>query len=561
MYSNPKIYLLGANNRATHTLAEVYKTNKFTVCVISWHQNNIRFSKFVDEFILLPDAEKNFVAFKKDFINIFKNGNELLLPVNDIAVLICLQCKDDLESRVKIIALNDPEVQEFAINKYTLLSLAKECSIDYPETIYIDSLNEFEKQKKSIVFPVIAKPVSSRLLKGNTILSFHVKKFNDIDQLSDFVRENINTIPLMLQEYLKDGYGIGLNFIARNGELIEYYFHKRLHEAWGGGESSYRKIITGDPFGLLGSSQALIKLMGWNGVGMLEFRITNGKAYLMELNGRFWGSIKLGVYAGKNFPMQLVNLENIDKKNIVHKPGEFYARNFKMEVSWLLKGVISQKKYSLPVTWLWGFRKALRSNEIIEDNLFNDFRYRFLDLIDIIKIPFKKSISKSTLKKQSDILWDKISGRSYTPMHGDNIVFICKGNICRSPFAEAYSKKHYPQFIFHSSGFINKTERLPPSRAVAAASKYGVDVYWHKSNNTHSFDKKDISAWIVMDKENLMNLINETDEIDIYKIYSLGGHDEISDPFNKSAEYFDGIFSQIVSHINRIFRIKNEGGK
>ena len=559
MYSNPKIYLLGANNRATHTLAEVYKKNKFTVCIINWHQNNIRFSKFVDKFILLPDAEKDFVAFKKAFINIFKNADELLLPVNDIAVLICLQCKHDLENRVKIIGLNDPEIQEFAVNKYTLLTPAKECSIDYPETVYIDSLNEFEKQKKSILFPLIAKPVSSRLLKGNVILSFHVKKFNNIDQLSDFVRENINTIPLMLQGYLKDGYGIGLNFIARNGELIDYYFHKRIHEAWGGGESSYRKTITGDPFGLLERSQALIKSMGWNGVGMLEFRITNGKAYLMELNGRFWGSIKLGVYAGKNFPMQLVNLEHLDKKNIVHKPDEYYARNFKMEVSWLLKGVVSQKKYSLPVTWLWSFRKALRSNEIIEDNLFNDFRYRFLDLTDVIKIPFKKSISRATMKKKSNLLWNKISDQPYAPKYGDNVLFICKGNICRSPFAEAYAKKHFSQFIFHSSGFINKTERLPPLNAVAAASKYDVDIYCHKSTNINAIDKKNISAWIVMDKENLVNLINETEEIDINKIYSLAGHDEIIDPFNKSAEHFDSIFSHIVFHINRLFQIKNEG--
>jgi len=560
MHSNPKIYLLGANNRATHTLAEVYKKNKFTVCVISWHENNIRFSKFVDEFILLPDAEKDFVAFKNEFINIFKNLDELLLPVNDIAVLICLQCKAALLNRVKIIGLNDPVIQEFAINKYTLLLLAKECNIDYPETIYIDSLNEFEKQKKAISFPVIAKPVSSRLLKGGAILSFHVKMFNDIDQLSDFVRENINTIPLMLQEYLKDGYGIGLNFIASNGELTDYYFHKRLHEAWGGGESSYRKTITGDPFGLLGRARAFIKLMGWNGVGMLEFRIANDKAYLMELNGRFWGSIKLGVYAGKNFPMQLLNLENTGKKNIEHKPGEFYARNFKMEVSWLLKGIISQKKYSLPFTWFWNFRKALRSNEIIEDNLFNDFRYRFLDLIDIIRIPFQKRTSRSALKKQSDILWNKISGRSYTPKQGDNIVFICKGNICRSPFAEAYAKKNYPQFIFHSSGFIGKAERLPPLNAVAAASKYDIDIYCHKSSNIDSIDKKNISAWIVMDKENLMSLINETDESNIDKIYSLGGHDEIRDPFSQNVEYFDSIFSQIVSHINRIFQIKTDVG-
>lgn len=556
MHSNPKIFLLGANNRATHTLAEVYKKNKFTVSVIAWHENNIRFSKFVDEFILLPDAEKDFAAFKKEFIPVFKNREDLLLPVNDIAVLICQQCKTHLLDKVKVIGLNDPEIQEFAINKYALLRLAEQCNIDCPETIYIDSLNVFEKQEKAILFPVIAKPVSSRLLKDNAVLSFQVKKFNDINKLSDFVRENINTIPVMLQEYLKDGYGIGLNFIAKKGELIDYYFHERIHEAWGGGESSYRKTIATDSFDLLGKAEALIKLMDWNGVGMLEFKISNGKAYLMELNGRFWGSIKLGVFAGKNFPMQLLDLDNLKSENTEKKPGEFYARNFKMEVAWLLEGVISQKKYSLPFAWLWNFRKAIRSNEIIEDNLFNDFKYRVFDLTHIIRTSFLRKKTKAVMKKQSAILWDKIGSQSYTPTQGDIIVFICKGNICRSPFAEMYAQKYYPQYTFHSSGFINKTERLPPRQAVAAARKHDVDIYCHKSNNLQSIDKKNISAWIVMDEENLMSLVNETKDIDIKKIYALGGSDEITDPFNKSAEYFDTVYSQIVFHIDRIFQIK-----
>jgi predicted ATP-grasp superfamily ATP-dependent carboligase len=45
---------------------------------------------------------------------------------------------------------------------------------------------------------------------------------------------------------------------------------------------------------------------------MVEFRIEEGSgdAYLMEINGRFWGSLQLAIDAGVNFPALLVNWLN-----------------------------------------------------------------------------------------------------------------------------------------------------------------------------------------------------------------------------------------------------------
>ncbi|CAN5497689.1 hypothetical protein BH11BAC3_BH11BAC3_01320 [soil metagenome] len=554
MYSKKKIYLLGANNRAAHTLAEVYKKNNFEIHIIGLQQNNIRYSKFVDQFILLPNAEKDFAAFTKEFVQIFTNEADLLIPVNDVAVLICQQCETLLVNKVKIVGLNLPHIQNFAVNKYSLLLLAQQCNINCPATIYIDQLDEFNKHLPQINFPVIAKPVSSRLLSDNSILGFQVKKFNDQETLGNFVRENINIIPIMLQECIESGYGIGLNFIAQNGELIDYYFHQRIHESWGGGESSYRKTIIKDDFGLVPKAKSIIKQMGWHGVGMLEFRVSNNKAYLMELNGRFWGSIKLGVFSGKNFPLQLLQLGNLQKGE--RSPGTkvVYARNFKMEVLWLIRGVVQEKKILLPLIWLWNCRKAFRSVEMVEDSLFADFKYRFLDMADIILIPLSKKISAFKEKKVANNWWKKIAVQQYKPVKNHHIVFVCKGNICRSPFAEMYANKHYPGFSFYSTGFINRIKRLPPLSAVTAARDYEVNSMLHQSTKISSIDSKLIDAWFVMDKGNLVQLINKVPGIDTAKIFSLGGHKEIEDPFSKPLEFFDNIFAQISVCIDKIFR-------
>jgi predicted ATP-grasp superfamily ATP-dependent carboligase len=42
---------------------------------------------------------------------------------------------------------------------------------------------------------------------------------------------------------------------------------------------------------------------------MVEYRIApDGRAFLMEVNGRFWGSLQLAVDAGVNFPLLLLRL-------------------------------------------------------------------------------------------------------------------------------------------------------------------------------------------------------------------------------------------------------------
>ena len=48
----------------------------------------------------------------------------------------------------------------------------------------------------------------------------------------------------------------------------------------------------------------LLGPLGWHGVAMMEFKQDRrtGRAFLMEVNGRFWGSLDLAVQAGVDFP-------------------------------------------------------------------------------------------------------------------------------------------------------------------------------------------------------------------------------------------------------------------
>ena len=86
------------------------------------------------------------------------------------------------------------------------------------------------------------------------------------------------------------------------------FAHRRLREKPpSGGVSVYRESIAADP-ALVERSRRLLEHFGWQGVAMVEYKVDErtGTPMLMEINGRFWGSLQLAVDAGVDFPRLLI---------------------------------------------------------------------------------------------------------------------------------------------------------------------------------------------------------------------------------------------------------------
>jgi predicted ATP-grasp superfamily ATP-dependent carboligase len=83
------------------------------------------------------------------------------------------------------------------------------------------------------------------------------------------------------------------------------FCHRRLREKppWGG-VSVYRESMPFDSE-IVNKSYRLLQTFGWQGPAMVEFKVDNrdGQLKLMEVNGRFWGSLQLALDAGMNFPL------------------------------------------------------------------------------------------------------------------------------------------------------------------------------------------------------------------------------------------------------------------
>ena len=114
--------------------------------------------------------------------------------------------------------------------------------------------------------------------------------------------------PVLVQERVV-GPGIGIFVLLWDDRPRALFAHRRLREKPpSGGVSVLRESVAPDP-SLVDRAVSLLRAFGWQGVAMVELKVeaATGTPYLMEVNGRFWGSLQLAVDAGVNFPALLLD--------------------------------------------------------------------------------------------------------------------------------------------------------------------------------------------------------------------------------------------------------------
>ena len=92
------------------------------------------------------------------------------------------------------------------------------------------------------------------------------------------------------------------------------------------------------------------------------------------------------------------------------------------------------------------------------------------------------------------------------------ILFVCLGNICRSPLAEGVllhlKEKHNLQLEIDSAGTSNfHIGEAPDKRTIANAKKNGVDLSFLRARQFTKNDFEDFDKIYVMDKSNYVNVI------------------------------------------------------
>ncbi|HJQ10597.1 MAG TPA: ATP-grasp domain-containing protein [Gemmatimonadaceae bacterium] len=285
------------------SLGEIYRC----VVTVSSRRSLAGSSRFCAKTVVVPDPLRRSREFGRAVCDLAASeGAALVLPVTEAALAAILPLKLQLAPAI----VPFPDIDHFAAltDKKKLLDEAVRVGIAVPRQqilpnrAAVDTLN-FEE----IQFPVVLKPSRSLGDTGDGRTKLSVSYASSRDEL----RRKVGTLPseafpILVQQRVI-GIGTGVFLLTWAGEVRAVFAHRRLSEKpASGGVSVYCESIRADE-DLLRCSRALLDRFSWEGVAMVEYKrdASTGTPYLMEVNGRFWGSLQLAIDAGVDFPRLL----------------------------------------------------------------------------------------------------------------------------------------------------------------------------------------------------------------------------------------------------------------
>ena len=138
-----------------------------------------------------------------------------------------------------------------------------------------------------------------------------------------------------------------------------------------------------------------------------------------------------------------------------------------------------------------------------------------------------------------------------------SVLFICMGNICRSPTAEGVFRHFVEQRGLQESIRIDSAgthayHSGEPSdrRAIAAAARRGYDMTGIRARRVRDEDFEEFDLVIAMDDQNLQNLQEmagpaRSAKVSLFLDYSSGDVSEVPDPYYGGAKGFERVLDLV----------------
>ena len=267
-------------------------------------------SRYCAERLMYPDPIKRPDDFLTDLLRMVKEkGVDVLLPVTEITTGLVTENAKKFD-RLCRLPFPDGNAFRTASNKQEIVRIAESLGVPVPVTRVLLEKNVRDKTIAGLSFPVVVKSHRSRVLTENGWQAAGVSYASDPEELANLLsKKGAWEYPLLLQERIT-GPGIGVFACYQNGKMVSLFGHRRIREKPpSGGVSVLRESIPFSPQARM-FTEKLLDHLKWHGVAMVEFKVDerDGVPKLMEINGRFWGSLQLAIDAGVDFPDILMRI-------------------------------------------------------------------------------------------------------------------------------------------------------------------------------------------------------------------------------------------------------------
>lgn len=254
-----------------------------------------------------PDPEQDKHAFLDWIVeHVATHAYDAVFPMSDFTVIPLIGRRDEVERHTRL-AMAPSEQLRVAHDKARTFALAESAGVSMPQTHVPANAEELDALASTLSYPRVVKPRSKEFWDGPRPLIHKVTARNFVhsaDELRAVWADVHRVAPRPLVQECITGPGFGVFALRVGGEVKQWFGHRRLREyPLSGGASSLREShLDAD---MQAEAQRMLDALDWEGVAMVEFKrdARDGRPKLMEVNGRFWGSLPLALAADVNYPL------------------------------------------------------------------------------------------------------------------------------------------------------------------------------------------------------------------------------------------------------------------
>jgi len=296
----PSVLLIGYDEHLCLSILYCLRKAPINIHLLTHNQKSVcRFSRYLDKVFYYTNYDQipEAIAHVADETKI-----DLVMPYDELESLYVSNNSEEISRIAPIVPLTDPELFEKAINKYELGKFLAEQGL----SVMPKSINLNNESKASdlldLNFPILIKPSRSSFGRGIT----SIKNQEELD--SFFANGDKSLEGHAAQEFVV-GSDITCNIYAIDGEIQHHTIQESPVKQLG----NYAKnddLIFHEDESVLELVASVAKALKWNGVACIDLRrdASTGKVYLLEINGRFWGSVSSSYdKANVNFPLIMIN--------------------------------------------------------------------------------------------------------------------------------------------------------------------------------------------------------------------------------------------------------------
>lgn len=509
--------------------------------------------------VVSPDPWRSHREFCGWLEKVLASGDyDAVLPVAEGSTQALASLRPAAPPGVMLLLPPDPSLV-FSLSKFHATRKAESLGFLCPPTVYVEAglaPGELEPQLQTLRTPAVVK-LDNALTASGAYRKGHTAVRPSLEAVLGRLRE-LEAFPgTRIVQQMIPGRGVGAFFLRWGGRIVAEFAHRRLHEVpYTGGMSSLRESCHDEP--LLAAGRRLLEALDYEGVAMVEFRLgEDGRLYFMEINGRLWGSLALALHCGVDFPRLLLDCQR--GLAPAAAPGAYpdglrcrnlYPGEVGHVTSVLKARAANGAKAPSKVGALAKFAALTLDPRVRHDHLWpSDPGPALKQALELARFAARKTKRAllAPLRRAREAKFESaLRARHEAALAGLNppprqILFVCYGNICRSPFAELYwnalrardAAAGLPEAA--SSGFYFETNRSTPAWIQDVVARFGVDMCAHRSRMTTRPDVGDADAIFVMDRQNERDLLAAFPEARgkayYLGLFAAGGPAQIADPF------------------------------